>query len=139
MKFFSLVLLVSFSLFAKAQDGCEFIQNKCFSYQSAISEIPVYVRLKGKKQIEYHSGGKYILVSKIRWIDDCTYISTIKKVTIPNFEYHINDRMTVHIEEKRGSEVLVTCTVGGDSWKNILLIMNEVPKEVIKQESKMEE
>ena len=96
-------------------ENCSALHEGTFKYGNTITEI--IVKIRGKQHIEYHEGGKYRIESTLKWINECEYDMTMKKVTIPNFPYGPGDIMHVKIEKVVGSNIYYTSTVKDQSWK----------------------
>ncbi|MGC4104151.1 hypothetical protein [Ferruginibacter sp.] len=76
-----------------------------------------YVEMDGNHQIEKSEKTPYYIESTVEWVDDCTYIMTMTKITIPDFPYGPGDKMRVDITKVDGKIVYYTSTVNGTSWK----------------------
>jgi hypothetical protein len=101
------------------EKDCKIFHKGVFKYAGSKDEIKVVI--KGKSHTEFHNNGKYIIKSKLEWVNDCEYNMTMLKVTIPNFPYQKGDVMNVKINEIKGNEIYSTSTVKGAVWKNKLL------------------
>lgn len=98
---------------------CEILHEGTFKYGNTDDEIKVVI--DGKDHTEYHNGGKYIIKSKLEWVNDCEYNMTMTKVTIPDFPYGKGDIMNVKVIEVRGNEITYTSTIEGQSWNGKLI------------------
>jgi hypothetical protein len=98
----------------KSESDCQILHKGTFKYGSASNEV--IVKIKGKKHTEFHNNGKYIIESKLDWVNECEYNMTMTKVTIPDFPYRSGDIMNVKIEKVIGNEIYYTSTVKGRSW-----------------------
>ncbi len=110
--------LMAFTSINSNNNNCSILHSGTFIYGKPGNEIKVVI--KGKNHIEYHNDGKYVIKSKLDWVNDCEYNMTITKVTIPNFPYGIGDVMNVKIDNVEGNEIFYTSTVKGQSWKGKL-------------------
>jgi hypothetical protein len=99
--------------------GCEILHEGTFKYGDVNEEVRVVI--KGNNHTEYHNSGKYIIMSKLVWVNECEYNMTMTKITIPNFPYGVGDVMNVKINEVRGKEIFYTSTVKDRSWKGKLI------------------
>lgn len=117
----SLILLTlsSFTNVEFESNDCSILHNGTFKYGNSGDEIKVVI--KGKNHTEYHNNEKYIIKSKLDWVNDCEYNMTMKKITIPNFPYGIGDVMNVKINKVVGNEIYYTSTVKGKSWEGKLI------------------
>lgn len=96
--------------------GCKILHKGTFYYRGLDEAVKVVI--KGKKHIEYHNNGKYIIESKIKWVNSCEYNMTMEKVTIPDFPFKPGDVMNVNVDKIEGNIIYFTSTVKGMSWKN---------------------
>ena len=97
---------------------CNILHKGVFKYGEYNNEVTVII--KRKKHIEYHNGGKYIIKSKIVWVNDCEYNMTMTKTTVPNFPYGKGDVMNVKINKVDGRDIYYTSTVEENSWEGKL-------------------
>ena len=86
-----------------------------FYYGAGNEEVEVLI--KGDDHTEYHQGGKYIIKSEMKWLNDCEYNMTMTEITIPKFPYKPGDVMNVKINKVKGNEIFYTATVKTVSWK----------------------
>lgn len=115
----NLLTIMSFKSLNKAEGDCSILHQGTFQYGSIGNEVKV--EIKGESHIEYHNGGKYIIKSKLIWVNDCEYNMTMTKVTIPDFPYGKGDVMNVKINKVIGNEIYYTSTVKGVSWEGKLV------------------
>jgi hypothetical protein len=112
------ILSISFMAFTSMNfdnNDCSILHKGTFIYGNPGNEIKVVI--KGKEHIEYHNDGKYIIKSKLDWVNDCEYNMIMTKTTIPHFPYEAGDVMNVKIDSVKGNKVYYTSTVKGQSWK----------------------
>lgn len=121
LKIFTSVICFSFLTFnmtyAQSSENCQTLHRGVFTYGEA--DDLVKVNIKGRKQIEYHDNGKYYIKSKIKWVNDCEYNMTMKKITIPDFPFGKGDVMNVKINKVDGNKIYYTSTVNGESWDGV--------------------
>jgi hypothetical protein len=98
----------------RTTNDCQLLHKGTFKYGDSKTEI--IVKIKGKKHVEYHNEGKYVIESKLDWVNECEYNMTMTKVTIPNFPYGQGDIMNVKVDKVVGTEIYYTSTVNGQSW-----------------------
>ena len=74
------ILLISFSvqMFSQNKMSYDDLKTGKFTYEGMEGEVEI-IRTK-KKQIEITNGGESKLISKIDWINDSTYVLTLKKM-----------------------------------------------------------
>jgi len=106
--------LMAFSSLKSENNDCLILHKGTFTYGNLQNEVKVVI--KGKSHTEYHNDGKYIIKSKIDWVNDCEYNMTMTKVTIPNFPFEIGDIMNVKIDSVKGKEIFYTSIVKDQSW-----------------------
>jgi hypothetical protein len=107
--------LMAFTSLKSDNNDCLILHKGTFTYGNPGNEIKVVI--KGKNHTEYHNNGKYIIKSKLDWVNDCEYNMTMTKVTIPNFPYGIGDVMNVKIDSVNGNQIFYTSIVKGQNWK----------------------
>ena len=113
----TILLLASFTSFAGPSgsgNSCEILREGTFEYGNAPDNIRVVIN--EETHTEYHNNGKYIIESKLNWINECEYNMTMVRVTIPNFPYNVGDVMNVKIDRVVGNEIFYVATVKGKSW-----------------------
>jgi hypothetical protein len=103
----------------KTTNECRILHKGTFKYGD--SETEIIVKIKGKKHTEYHDNKKYVIESKLEWVNDCEYNMIMKKVTIPDFPYGPGDIMNVKIKSVEGKVIYYTSTVNGQSWNGKLI------------------
>ena len=105
-----LTLLVAFiSINTLAQDAdCEKFKTGKFKYEDPNHGLIVVKRDKDS-QVETTQQGKIEIHSTIKWLSECKYVLTYKKVVNADVPELIGDKMTVEIIENRGNKY--TCRV----------------------------
>ncbi len=102
-----------------SDEDCLILHEGTFKYGDKDHEVKVVI--KGKNHTEYHENGKYVIKSKLEWVNDCEYNMTMTKITIPNFPYGVGDVMNVRINEVVGNEIYYTSRVKEQSWTGKLI------------------
>lgn len=108
---------MAFSPHPADQNKCSVMHQGTFVYGNPGYEVKVVI--DGKDHVEYHNHGKYIIRSKIVWVSDCEYNTTMTKITIPDFPYGVGDVMHVKIDNINGNAIYYTATVKGQSWNGM--------------------
>ncbi|GAB2805881.1 hypothetical protein GCM10027043_00680 [Ferruginibacter profundus] len=75
-----------------------------------------YIEMDGNYQIEKSGKTPFYIESTVEWIDDCSYIMTMTKITVPDFPFGPGDKMKVTIDKVDGNIIYYTSTVKGTSW-----------------------
>jgi hypothetical protein len=101
---------------------CSILKKHKLQYLS-INDTSAYILLAEDSAIEYHNHGKYQIVSKLNWTNDCEYDMILSSVTIPNFAYRPGDVMHVAMEKIEGDIVYYISTINGNSWEGKLKIV----------------
>lgn len=96
-------------------DNCSIMRSGKFTYQA--DQETITVTIQDSVHTEYHNDGKYIIRSKIDWLNDCEFNLTITKVTIPGFPFGPGDEVRVLINRVEGKEIYYTLTVKAVSWE----------------------
>ncbi len=118
---FRLILLLAFacitySSFAISDsNNCKIMHQGKFKYMA--DEEEVIVEIKDSTLTEFHNAGKYTIQSRIDWLNDCEYMITIQKVTLPSFPLTTGDEVTVKINRIAGKEIFYTITLKSVSWE----------------------
>jgi hypothetical protein len=76
-----------------------------------------YIEMDGNHQIEKSENNPYVIESSVEWVNDCTYIMTMTRITIPNFPFGPGDKMKVEITKIDGDIISFTSTVNGNLMK----------------------
>jgi hypothetical protein len=100
--------------FAQLKD-CKLMHQGKFKYMAGEEEV--IITIQDSSMVEYHQGGKYIIKTRIDWINDCEYTITILKVTVPEFALGTGDQVNVKINRVEGKELYYTLTVKSVSWQ----------------------
>lgn len=116
---FRLILLLAFTCIfysssANDSTNCKIMHQGKFKYMA--DEEEVFVEIKDSTLTEFHNAGKYTIQSRIDWLNDCEYMITIKKVTLPSFPLTTGDEVTVKINRIAGKEIFYTITLKSVSW-----------------------
>lgn len=132
MKTIITFLLFTISSFnSYSQVDCNILKEGSFVYFAPSEFDTIYVSIKGSKHVEYHQGGKYQIISKMKWISDCEYVATLKKTTIPDFPSKKGVKLHTKIIKSSDDRVLIEVSRTNESWQNVLFKINQIPKEVI--------
>jgi hypothetical protein len=111
------VSLMSFSN-RSTVEGCSILHRGTFKYKAGKRHVKVVI--DGENHTEYHNGGKYIIQSKLVWVNTCAYKTTLLKVTIPECPYKTGDVMHVKVDKVIGKDIFYTATLKGQSWEGML-------------------
>lgn len=119
---FGLILIALFSFTASVLDegDCTILHEGTFKYGGNHN---IKVVIKANKHTEYHNGGKYVIKSKLVWVNKCEYNMTIEKINLPDFPFKKGDTMNVKIDKVVGNEIYYTSTIRGKSWEGKLIKM----------------
>lgn len=115
--------LMAFTTIKPETNDCLILHEGTFIYGD--SEEVIKVVIEGENHTEYHNDGKYIIKSKLDWVNDCEYNMTMLKVTIPNFPYGVGDVMNVKIDKVEGNNILYTSTLKGQKWRGFFVKVEE--------------
>jgi hypothetical protein len=110
----SLVML-SFTEYTTMANDCSIMKQGTFAYGRKNNKV--IVKIKEYTHTEFHNNGKYYMVSKINWIDDCSYTATLVENTVPTLPIKIGTKLTVHILKVRGNKISYEAGFGGRMWK----------------------
>lgn len=99
--------------------GCSIMREGTFKYKDPDGDN-VIVKISGEGVTEEHKNGKYILMSKIKWINDCEYENMLVMSTLPQFNLEPGTVMEVTIDKVEGKQIYFTATAKGKSYHNVL-------------------
>lgn len=99
--------------------GCAIMREGTFKYKDPDGD-DVIVKISGEGVTEEHKKGKYFLMSKIKWINDCEYENMLVMCTIPQFNLEPGTVMEVTIDKVEGRQIYFTATAKGKSYHNVL-------------------
>lgn len=98
---------------------CTMLHSGTFTYTDD-SGNEVIVIIEGENHTEYHQDKKYVVESKIKWVNDCEYNATLTKATLPDFPYKKGTVMNVKVDRIEGNFIYYTGTVKGKNYKGSL-------------------
>lgn len=99
--------------------GCSIVREGKFVYKDSDGD-DIIVTINGEAVTEDHKGGKYVLISKIKWISDCEYENMLVMSTVPKFPLAPGTVMNVTIDEVDGKNIHFTATAIGKSFHGIM-------------------
>lgn len=115
---FLLPLLCLFSLPIFSQlntNSCEILRKGTFMY--TYNKKKVKVVIDKDRHTEYHENGKYVIHSKLFWVNDCEYVTTCLKTNFPNPAYGKDDQMLVQVTRIHKNTIYFTTTINRLEWK----------------------
>jgi hypothetical protein len=113
----SFLLLVTY-IFAQAQvktPDCSVLKNGTFKYMD-LPDSTAFIVIKGSEHDEFFQHNKYYIKSKLKWVDDCSYIMTMTEITVPDFPFKQGDMMSVQVDSVENGIIYYTSNVQGQSW-----------------------
>jgi hypothetical protein len=114
MLFIIAFIAASLSLTAQTPD-CSVMHKGTFVYNDVVSTSLVV--MTKKFHYEYSSDKKYVLKSKLEWLNNCEYKATVIKNTRPDFTHiPIGTIMRVRITKVEGNIISYSGTSGGQSF-----------------------
>ncbi|MFD1293901.1 hypothetical protein ACFQ5N_08645 [Lutibacter holmesii] len=121
----TLMYTIAHTSFAQtASNPCSIMLEGTFLYGNT-KRLHQTIVIKNNIMTEDWGYGKLIITSNITWINDCEYISTVLKVSEPNFKYNVGDRLTVKINKVRGSKIYYSVSKNGYNWDGHLIKQEE--------------
>jgi len=113
---------------ADAKANCQMIRESAFLNREPNGRHTKGYRIvfSGDYSIEYLDGGKYYVKSKIEYINDCEYTSTVVEVTKPNFHIKIGDTFRTRILETSTETGLIKIQVSINGTENFIILDREV-------------
>jgi hypothetical protein len=94
---------------------CSVLKKGKFLYLDG-EDKTAYIEMNGNYQIEKSGKNSYYIESSVEWLNDCTYVMTMTKITIPNFPFRPGDKMKVSVTKIDGEIIYYTSIVNGMSW-----------------------
>jgi hypothetical protein len=104
--------------YAKAT-GCQILRKGTFTYNDTDGDM-VVVKIVDGAITEEHKGGKYVIVSQMKWINDCEYDNMLILSTVPKVKLEPGTVMNVVIDKVEGNDIYFTATAKGKSYHNML-------------------
>ncbi|WP_206619090.1 hypothetical protein [Flavobacterium cerinum] len=101
------------------QSDCSIMREGKFMYKDSDGD-DIIVTINGEAVTEDHKGGKYVLISKIKWISDCEYENMLVMSTVPKFPLAPGTVMNVTIDKVDGNNIHFTATAIGKSFHGIM-------------------
>ncbi|WP_130735422.1 hypothetical protein [Flavobacterium sp. J27] len=114
---FCFIVLTGFK--TKPVSECDLLHEGTFIYQFENKEVKVVIHKD--MHTEYHEDGKYMIQSRLFWINDCEFVATCVKNTYPNPAYGINDQMHVKVDRVLGNEIYFTSSINRFEWTGKML------------------
>ena len=115
-----LICLLSSTAFTQVVPGiCDPLHKGTFIYFYKNKKIKVVI--KKDTHTEYHENGKYIILSKLFWINECEFVATCIKTTIPNPFFKVDDQIHVVANKIQHNEIYFTSTINRNKWKGKLV------------------
>lgn len=111
---FSLMIYGFMGFTTLSTSECDIAHEGTFIYYFEGKEVKVNIHKD--LHTEYHEGGKYIIQSKLVWVNDCEFIATCIKNTFPDPAYTLEDQMHVIIEHVYDNEIYFTSTINRFQW-----------------------
>lgn len=100
-------------------NDCSIVREGTFVYKDSEGDN-IVVKIKGDAITEEHKEGKYIIMSKIKWINDCEYENMVVMSTVPNFPLAPGTVMNVTIDEVENNNIHITATAVGKSFHGVM-------------------
>ena len=119
-----IVLFFSGNLFG--QIDCDTLHSGTFVYLDANDE-EVYIVIKDDIHTEYYDYGKFTVRAKLEWTDNCSYIATLEKSTVPSFPAKKGDKMVTRFIRTEENKVTYESTVLDRTWEGVLFKIEKLP------------
>jgi hypothetical protein len=111
MKYFIFAIIITLAAPAFGQPDCREYKKGKFQY---VDMPGAWFVINGNKHMEYVENGKYYIQSTLKWHSDCTYTTTLKKSTVPDFPYKPGDMMTVTFTRSEEGIIYYTSELKGE-------------------------
>lgn len=98
---------------------CNILHKGTFTY--TYNKKKVKVVIDKDRHTEYHENGKYVIHSKIFWIDNCKYVTTCLQTNFPNSSYRKDDQMHVQITRIVNNFIYFKTNINRLEWNGILM------------------
>ncbi|NHN26496.1 hypothetical protein FIA58_012490 [Flavobacterium jejuense] len=99
--------------------NCDLLHNGTFIY--FYNNEKIKVTINENNHTEYHENGKYVIHSKLFWINDCEFVATCVKTTIPKPFYRVDDQMHVKVNRIYKNEIYFTSSINRNEWSGKLV------------------
>ena len=100
-------------------EGCQILRKGTFTYKDTDGD-PVIVKIVDDVSTEEHKGGKYMIMSQLKWISDCEYENMLIVSTVPKVRLEPGTVMNVTIDKVDGNDIYFTATARGKSYHSML-------------------
>ena len=116
---FCLLLLAVYSFTANTEEKnpCMIMHEGKFKYKSGTGTA--IVTIKGDEHMEYHNKGKYYIKSKIKWVSDCEYETTLIEATLPDFPFKPGESLFVTLTKVKGKKIYYTSNINGTKFNGM--------------------
>lgn len=114
MKYLLLAITVTLAAPALGQLECSEYKKGKFQY---VDYPNAWFVIKGNKHTEWVENGKYYIQSTLKWNSDCSYTTTLKKTTVPDFPYKPGDVMTVTFNRTEEGVIYYTSELRGEKME----------------------
>lgn len=99
--------------------GCQILRKGTFTYKDTDGD-PVIVKIVDDVSTEEHKGGKYMIMSQLKWTSECEYENMLILSTVPKVRLEPGTVMNVTIDKVEGNNIYFTATALGKSYHNKL-------------------
>ena len=123
MKFLLSLLFVFSSLTIFAQD-CSIMKSGIFRDAEDFDKT-AYIEIDNDYLYDYAKNESEYILSKIHWVNDCTYVLTLVETNIEDFELPMGTRLKVNILETKGNVITYQYASAGNVLKPRTLIKYE--------------
>lgn len=111
MKYLLFIVVMAFAAPAFSQLDCKAFTKGKFEY---VDFPGTYFVIDGNKHTEYIENGKYYIESSLKWTSACTYVTVMKKCTLPDFPFKPGDEMTVTFTKNEDGIITYTAVLKGE-------------------------
>lgn len=108
------------------QINCDTLHTGTFLYLD-VNDKEVYVVIQDDIHTEYYDYGKFFIQSKLEWTDNCGYIATLEKSSLPNFPAKKGDKMITRFIRTEDNNVIYESTVLNRTWEGALFKIEKLP------------
>jgi hypothetical protein len=111
MKYIIFAAVMAFAVPAFSQLDCNAFKKGKFEY---VDFPGTFFTIDSSKHMEYIDNGKYYIESSLKWTSDCTYVTVMKKCTVPDFPFKPGDEMTVTFTKNEEGIIYYTAVLKGE-------------------------
>ncbi|MFL9842998.1 hypothetical protein [Flavobacterium rhizosphaerae] len=106
--FCTMVFILLLSAGRVNAQNCEMLHSGKFEYDVEGGGVATVI-INGNKHTEYHNDGEYVIESTLKWVNECEYIATLVRATVPGFPFSPGTTLNVRVKKTEGNNIYYVC------------------------------